>query len=238
MFAFQQTDFFESRRSPRYKLDVHRCINERNKLYKKWKSYTSAEDWDLFRIARNKVHVVAKNAKCECYGKEFNMLQLTSKNLWKKLHNIGLKKNRNECSIHPGIMNDFFHIPHRSSVHPSLLPTITFSSFNTFSDSEVYNSIMSIKSNVVGPDGIHLKFVKIHFDIYCSYFNHIVTTASFPQKWKIANIIPVVKKTSPSDPADYRLVSILSALSKAFERLICNQIVTHMRNNKHLSENQ
>ena len=49
-----------SRRPPWYKLDVHRCINERNKLYKKWKSNTSAANWELFRIARNKVHVVVK----------------------------------------------------------------------------------------------------------------------------------------------------------------------------------
>ena len=65
-------------------------------------------------------------------------------------------------------------------------------------------------------------------------FNHIVTTASFSQKRKIANKIPDVKKTSPADPADpadYRPVSILSALSKPFERLICKQILTHMRNN-------
>ena len=52
-----------SRRPPWYKLDVHRCTNERNKLYKNWKSNTSAENWKLFRIARNKVHVVTKNAK-------------------------------------------------------------------------------------------------------------------------------------------------------------------------------
>ena len=83
---------------------------------------------------------------------------------------------------------------------------------------------MSIKSNAVGPDGIHLKFVKIILSLILTYiahiFNHIVTTATFPQKWKIANIIPVVKKTSPSDPADYRPVGNLSALSKAFERLM------------------
>ena len=110
--------------------------------------------------------------------------------------------------------------------------------FNTFSDSEVYNTIMSIKSNVVGPDGIHLKFVKIILPFILTYtahiFNHIVTTASFPQKWQKS----VVKKTSPADPANYMPVNILSALFNAFERLICNQIVTHMRNNKLLSEHQ
>ena len=99
---------------------------------------------------------------------------------------------------------------------------------------------MSIKSNAVGPDGIHLKFVKIMLPLILTYighiFNHIVTIASFPQKWKIAIINPLVKKTSPSDPADCRPVSILSVLSKAIERWIYNQIVSHMRNNKLLSK--
>ena len=153
-----------SRRPPWYKLDVHRCINERNKLYK---SNTSAENRELFRFARNKVHVVTKNAKCEYYRKEFNMSQLTSKNLWKKWNNIGLKKNRNECSIHPEIMNDFFSQCTSQSSSSEFVPdnNIFFRGsslvFIKFSDSRVYNSVLSIKSNAVGPDGIHLKFLKL-----------------------------------------------------------------------------
>ena len=67
---------------------------------------------------------------------------------------------------------------------------------------------MSIKSNAVGFDDLHLKFIKIILPYVLScithIFNHAITTTSFPDIWKIANIVPVAKKNSPSIPDDYR----------------------------------
>ena len=82
---------------------------------------------------------------------------------------------------------------------------------------------MSIKSNAVGNDGIHLKFVKIVINfilpILTHIFNHIVTTCTFYSIWKIGKIVPIAKNNTPSTAADFRPISILS-ISKALEKLL------------------
>jgi hypothetical protein len=42
----------------------------------------------------------------------------------------------------------------------------------------------------------------------------------FPYMWKMAIIWPVVKVGTPSGRSDFRLISIVSVLSKAFERIL------------------
>lgn len=115
-------------------------------------------------------------------------------------------------------------------------------SFDSFSESEVHNALFSIKSNAVGYDGIHIKLIKLilHFilPIMTHIFNLIITTSTYPSNWKIGHIIPVAKKNSPTDPDDFRPISILSCLSKVFEKLISIQICKHLNDNKLLSRYQ
>ena len=38
--------------------------------------------------------------------------------------------------------------------------------------------------------------------------------------WKMANVTPILKKDDPSDCKNYRPISLLSALGKAFEKVV------------------
>ena len=54
---------------------------------------------------------------------------------------------------------------------------------------------------------------------------------TFPSQAKIASILPFYKdKGDRSDNSNYRPLSILSALSKNFERLIHNQLASYIDN--------
>ena len=112
----------------------------------------------------------------------------------------------------------------------------------SFSESEVYNSIPPIQSNAVGHDCIHLKFVKLILPFVLStithIFNHVLTINIFPAMWKIAQIVPVAKKSASTAPNDLRPISILPSLSKAFEKLVHLQMLKHITNNKLLSRYQ
>lgn len=46
----------------------------------------------------------------------------------------------------------------------------------------------------------------------------------FSDAWKMAIVCPIPKVKNPTLPKDFRLISILSALSKVLERVACEQI--------------
>ena len=58
--------------------------------------------------------------------------------------------------------------------------------------------------------------------------NHFVSTASFLDLLKYADVTPVFKKGDTTDKESYRPISTLSNFSKIFEKLIYNQIFEFM----------
>ena len=59
-------------------------------------------------------------------------------------------------------------------------------------------------------------------------FNFYMDNNTFPNRLKKADIEPVNKKDDPFDKTNYRPISILPVLSKAFERCLYNQIYEHI----------
>ena len=55
-------------------------------------------------------------------------------------------------------------------------------------------------------------------------FNFYIDKASFPNSLKQADITPVHKKNDTNDKTNYRPVSILPSLSKAFKKCLYDQI--------------
>ena len=50
--------------------------------------------------------------------------------------------------------------------------------------------------------------------------------------WLLANIAPVFKKGSRSDPANYRPISLTSVSCKIMEHVLYSQIMNHLDKNK------
>ena len=70
-----------------------------------------------------------------------------------------------------------------------------------------------------------------HDDIL-PYFVKIVAPIIFPDKIKLAKVIPVYKKGSFDQLNNYRPISLLSSLSRVVERLIHNRILSFFTRNK------
>ena len=49
------------------------------------------------------------------------------------------------------------------------------------------------------------------------YFTQHIRQSVFPSAWKLANVIPIFKKGAPSNPANYRPISLLSCLGTLME---------------------
>lgn len=69
-------------------------------------------------------------------------------------------------------------------------------------------------------------------------FNECINEGQFPTLMKHSKIIPLFKAGDKSDPSNFRPISILPALSKIFEKIIFNQLLSHFNLNKLFHEKQ
>ena len=73
-------------------------------------------------------------------------------------------------------------------------------------------------------------FLKISANIIAhpisAILNQCIAFGYFPDKLKIAKVIPVYKVGSTNQPGNYRPISLLPFMSKNFERLILNRLIS------------
>ena len=65
--------------------------------------------------------------------------------------------------------------------------------------------------------------------ILAELFNKCVMESYFPDCWKVSSVAPVFKNVGKRFTAkNYRPVSLLSVVSKVFEKLVNDRIVDHL----------
>ena len=93
-----------------------------------------------------------------------------------------------------------------------------------------------------GLDTINNKLVKIYHEELSepmtTTINKSMESNYVPSLFKIARIIPLYKKNSANEFGNYRPVSLLSALSKILEKVVCQQMMKFFRDNDLLSKTQ
>ena len=106
-------------------------------------------------------------------------------------------------------------------------------SFSCVNREEILKEILNLDVSKACQDtDIPSKIIKENADIFTDFllssFNNIVSNSVFPSALKLANVIPVFKKGDKNAKENYRPVSILSNISKIFERCIFRQISDFM----------
>ena len=88
-------------------------------------------------------------------------------------------------------------------------------------------------SKASGPNGIPVVVLK-NCEPELSYtlaelFNKCLKESCFPDCWKVSSVVPVFKNAGErSTTTNYRPVSLLSVVSKVFEKLVNNRIADHL----------
>lgn len=243
-----KTKIIRSSKNPWFSSTVKLSIDLRDLAYSRWKKFKTADLHTEYCAARKATRNIIKQAKSKFYADKFSSA-LGSKKTWQTIREIGIGKdvkNSNQISIDPDAINEkFVNIPmveadvnyYNNNVNDYDDSSIHKFSFDCVNNIDVLTSCMSIKSNAVGVDEIDPRFLKILLPQILSYvtfiFNRIITTSCFPTKWKYSKIIPL-----PKTKSDFRPIAILPFLSKAFERIIHNQMICFLNNYNLLTDRQ
>ena len=102
-------------------------------------------------------------------------------------------------------------------------------SFSQVERHEIMKEINNLKTNkATQSTDIPTKLIKENSDIFGDFifgnFNNCVSNSIFPNSLKNAIITPVHKKGAKTSKDNYRPVSILSNISKIYERLLLNKM--------------
>jgi len=86
-----------------------------------------------------------------------------------------------------------------------------------------------------GPDGFGPKLIKeiapLIFQPVLYLFNLSLSTGSFPDKLKLAKVIPIFKKGDKYLPSNYRPISLLSTFSKLLEKVMYKRLYLYLQGN-------
>ena len=104
----------------------------------------------------------------------------------------------------------------------------------------LFRSLNPCKST--GIDKIPAQIIRIAAPVIAESLTKIINAAIFsetvPFDWKVARVIPLHKSGSRNLFNNYRRVSILSAISKVFEKLLYEQLYDYFVSNNLLSDRQ
>ena len=125
--------------------------------------------------------------------------------------------------------------------HPSILKIkevhgeTNHFSFAFITIEDIYNEITSVNCSKSSPlSSIPAKLLKENIDylspILYNNFNNSIFNCSFPDKLKLADVIPSHKKGNRMDKSNYRPVSLLPVVSKIYERLLYYQLNKYFDN--------
>uniref|UniRef100_T1DE06 Putative outcast ele5 orf1-h 1e-40-j 4 n=1 Tax=Psorophora albipes TaxID=869069 RepID=T1DE06_9DIPT len=224
--------------NPWFNAQISHAIMERDIAYRVWVSDRTTTNHNQYKRLRNKVTSLINTAKSNYVSNRLSTSNST-KELWGKLKNLNVGKsveNNNKFNNNSDEINNYFASNFTPDTENPSIPSENEYGlkFATINENDVILAIKSIKSNAVGLDEIPLSFIKLLLPsilpAICYIFNLIITSSKFPEAWKAAKVIPIKKKPNDVNLSNLRPISILSALSKVFERILQLQIRDHLEN--------
>ncbi len=104
------------------------------------------------------------------------------------------------------------------------IPTFTLSAID-ISPLDVLDAIKLIDpTKACGPDLVSPRLLREAAQELSTplaiFFTRLIHSSYYPDAWKFANVVPIYKKSDPSNPQNYRPISLLSCVGKLMERCI------------------
>ena len=98
------------------------------------------------------------------------------------------------------------------------------------------------ESKSPGPNKIRANVLKDAAELTCvplaMIFNESLWRGVFPERWTAARVTPIFKSVQQSDMNNFRPISVLSGVSRLFEKVVHDQLFKFLTANNLLSDNQ
>jgi hypothetical protein len=202
-------------------------------INKRWAAFRE-KNWSVFRYYKKKVKLEIAKAKrlwCEKESK-------TSRGLWNVVRSFrgsnGINPWRRLLDEAGGIQELLsaltceFHKNFSFDEDVELLPLSEQEWTFVVTPEVVFHHLSRLNCRkAIGPDMIPPMLIKLGAQFLChplaAIFNMSIKLKTFPTSFKHAHICPVPKSSSPRI-CDFRPISILSPLSKIFERIVLDHV--------------
>ena len=242
-------------------------IKKRDNIYSEYLQTGDTDKLHQSSILRNEINHSIRRNKYLYQKHKLNALKNNAKKLWKEMNRIvGKKSNNNIPSTMfknkkkiTGTKNiaDNFN-SHYSGVAENLLKNIntgkdplkTLNSrahsffFNPTNNFEVSDMIRGLDVNKASDIyNFPIAVIQKLSDTISPALSHILFNSSikkgiFPEKLKVAKVVPLFKSGAKTEFINYRPVSILPIFDKIFEKIIHKRIMSYIDTFKILNENQ
>jgi hypothetical protein len=237
------------RKQPWFNAGARRRIRHRNMLWNAYKSSPTAENYQLYKTARNNVHSYIRSRKAEYEDRLVKNIKHDKKKYFayirshrKNCDNIGSLKNSDgtltstdyeAASLLAKQFGSVFKQDNQRDAPPFALRTLQTMEEIFVTSDEVTSTLKKLKSSKSpGPDEIHPAMLKLLSESLApsvtSLFNKSLLTSQIPDDWRIATVTPLPKKGSKQEAANYRPVSLTSVLCKVLETIVRNRIVNFL----------
>ena len=242
---------------PWFSKDLENLIVEKQKRLKLSRLYGSPSDKNLVKMLSNKITRLKRKCKKAYYTEKLQQYEGEPQKMWKVLKEV-TQTEKKPNNTEPEFIdqktvnqfNSFFatvgsEIQRRLNIKERINRVAVTGQFKFKEENEesIVKLIDRIKIDVaVGSDDINARLLKDAKYIIAETLTKLVNisykTNTFPSCMKKATVIAIHKKESIDDPSNYRPLSILSTVSKVFERSATDQLVQYLENNKLLSKIQ
>jgi hypothetical protein len=240
---------------------IIRSISTRDKMHARLRRDPTNNDLkNNYKAYRNRLNKIINNTKEAFYKAKIENCNSSIK-LWKCINEVvgEIRKENRKPALDASILNDYF-------TNVGKLQAQTIESCNgldsflldcentqnriasTFfmgptSENEVEATIKNLKTNCSpGIDDISnslLKKIARYISHPLSFiFNKCFEEGYFPKHFKSAKIKPLFKQGDPSNPSNYRPISLISNLAKIMEKIIKIRIVTFIDKYNIINKNQ
>lgn len=245
-----------------------KSIDTKNNLFKKVRRDPSNLDLKLqYKTFNNKLVNLIKKTKYDYYQNQININSTNAKSLWNiikelshtnhKKHDIKSVINRNgvEITDKKEISNEFNSF--YTELGKKMADTIQRDPDNIITRKTSLNSIVLLPTdkeeiNLIindmktkkssGMDGIQIGTIKAMAKFILEpltyAINYCMETGVWPTAFKEAVVVPIFKNGDPKSVTNYRPISLISHLTKIFEKILKKRLSSYLNRYNILSEKQ
>jgi len=248
------------KKSPWLSRDSKAALRQRKKAWLEYVKNKSSERLSVYKSLRNRVVRSIRKDKSEyqkqlvrrmksCprmfykYVRSKQRNTVTVKSLKKADGNISQNDKESAdvlCQKFQEVFTDHGITNLKSLMSACNTPNNGLSAHDLFTEDVVYKKLCLLNpAKSPGPDALHPHLLKSCADILVApltcIFQKSFTDSCLPDDWKSANITPLFKKGSKSDPDNYRPVSLTCVSCKIMESIIRDYVAEVMMNSGLLS---